>query len=167
MSNLTLSRSTVIRGKLEGLYGAEVAPGASDAALEVTGLSYKRLEGSRGSQEAADPYFGSAGELPGLHYSSLGFMSILKDVAVPGEKPSIDALLQACGFAAVITGGQDVTYNPIQKNIKSMTFWAHLNGHLHKMTGARGSLKLSGEIGGQVKAEFNYQALIKEVPQMR
>lgn len=164
MSNITLSRSTVIRGKLEGQYGVEVAPGTNDAALDVFGLSYKRLEGSRQTNEVADVYMGNPGELPSKHYSSLGFSTYLKKVATPGDKPTIDPLLQACGLAAVLTGGQDVTYNPIQKNIKSMTFWAYLNGHLHKMTGARGSLKISGEMGAQAKAEFSYQALIKGGP---
>ena len=164
MSDIQFSRSTVIRGKLESAYGVETPPGANDAAFEVSNLSYKRLDGSRPARESVDPYFGHPGELPGRHYSSLGFSTYVRKVGTPGDKPDIDPLLQACGLAAVITGGQDVTYNPVQKALKSMTFWAHLNGHLHKVVGARGSLQLSGELGGQLRAQFSFQGLPKGSP---
>ncbi len=164
MTDILLSRATVLRGKLEPSYAGDVSPTLADDVFEVSNVSFKRREGSRPGRESADPYFGHKGELPAVQYQTLGFAVDVAPSSQPGSAPAIDPILQSCGFAAVVNSGSDVTYNPIQKQIKSMAWWLHLSGHLHKMIGCRGSLSLSGEMGGMVKAEVNYQGLIGPDP---
>ena len=159
-AEIKLTSETAMRFKLETNYAQDSAPTVADNIVRIlTGLTYTRLAGSRPTDERSDPYFGARGELRGAHYSEIGFSTYIDAVASAGSPPSIDALLQACGLAPVVTAGDNVTYNPVQRGNKSATAWIDLAGELHKSVGARGSVKFSGKVGEPVKCDWTFQAL--------
>ena len=164
MSEILLSRATVLRGTLEPSYAGAVTPSTTDDVFEVSNVSFARREGSRPARDSADPYFGHPGELPTAEHQTLGFSTRVAPPAAPGDVPTIDPILQSCGFAAVVDPDNGVTYNPIQQSPKSAAWWLHLSGHLHKIVGARGSITLSGQIGSHITAEVAYMGLIGPDP---
>lgn len=49
-----------------------------------------------------------------------------------------------------------IQYMPISASFESLTLYMYFDGLLHKMTGARGTFKVSGEAGNYAKAEFTF-----------
>lgn len=164
-TNIRLSSETALRMKLETLYGQDSSPSTTDNLIKVlSGLTFKRLEGSRASDNRVDPHFGARGEMKGSHYAGLNFSTYVDGVDSGGDVPSIGTLLQSCGFNQVVSAGNNVTYNPVQKGHKSATAWLDLAGELHKLVGGRGSVKFSGQAGNPLQADWAFQALLGANP---
>lgn len=162
MSEILRSKSTYIRGSLEATYKG--GDSANDVAIAVSNVAFNRSEGTRRTSDDMDGYFGHKGELPGSYYSTLSFSTKLSTEKV-NNKPLIDAILQACGFAVVVDVPNDkATYNPIQEALKSMRFNLHLSGHRHEVVGSRGTLTIAGEMDGNTTISANMQGFRGTAP---
>ena len=159
-AEIRLTSETAMRLKLETTYATDAVPTVADNLVRVlSGMTYNRLAGTRPTDERADPHFGARGELKGSHYAEIGFATYIDAVASAGAAPNIGPLLEACGMLPVVTQGDNVTYNPVQRGHKSATIWTDMAGELHKNVGARGGVKFSGTTGEPMKADWSFQAL--------
>lgn len=49
-----------------------------------------------------------------------------------------------------------IQYLPVSSGFESLTLYMYFDGVLHKLTGGRGTFRVSGEAGGYAKAEFTF-----------
>ena len=73
--------------------------------------------------------------------------------------PRLGALLKACAFAETVSVGSSVTYNPVSSPTSSITVYLYLDGMLHKLTGAVGTVKLSLEAGKTGVLDFSFKGI--------
>lgn len=142
------TRRQLILAKIEASYGTDATPvGATDAVL----LANPDLPDYKLNQEYVErslllPYHGAKGQIPTKKYATLSLMQELAGFGTAGPAvptPGYGALLRACGLAETIAAGVDVQYDPISTAHESATIVWNADGLNHKITGARGSMKLS------------------------
>ena len=88
----------------------------------------------------------------GLMEQSVTFKTELKGAGVIGtgaSVPEFDPLLHACGFASAAITGTSIVYNPVSKeaSMGSAALKIYKDGNLHKLVGARGTVKVNLEAG--------------------
>ena len=59
-------------------------------------------------------------------------------------------------MAETIVASTSVAYDPVSSAQKSVTFYIYEEGTLIKVTGARGTFNLIGEVGGRLMASFTF-----------
>ena len=140
-------RNAAILAKLESTYGADAVPvGASDALL-VSNMSIEQLNASNVSRDLVRPYFGSSEQLVGTSNITVSFDIELVGSGTAGAAPAWGKLLQACAMTETVFAGSRVEYLPNTDGTttKSLTIYYHLDGVLHTLLGARGTV--SGKMG--------------------
>jgi len=152
----------LVLAKIETTYDTDSAPtGAADAML-ARGFSLTPLEGTNATREHVRSQLGGFEDTPltGLN-ASVEFDIDLTGAGAAGSLPPYHALMRACGFAATITAGVSVAYNPVSSAFESLTLHCFRDGVLHAITGCRGewSYKLSalGEALLHFKLMGNYK----------
>jgi len=148
----------VLLAKIETAYGVDAAPtGAADALL-ARNFSLTPLEGSTVTRTHIAASMGGYEDLPmaGLN-ATVTFDIDLTGAGAAGSTPAYHALLRGCGFAATITPGVSVTYNPVSATFESLTLYCYRDGVLHAITGARGEWSL--KIGSKGEPLINFKML--------
>jgi len=88
--------------------------------------------------------------VPGARSASIEFDIELKGSGTAGTAPEWAPALLGCGFAETVDAGVSVTYLPASSSIGSYTLALYEDGMIHKIWGARGTVKLvlkNGEPG--------------------
>jgi hypothetical protein len=175
------TKKGLLLAKIESVYGTDPTPVATANTIAVTGSevnwspNFERL-----SRMILD---GSTSKVTGYNVQptvTLNFTCELRGNYTDGSTDSdissgasaqaieINPLLLACDLAATYTaettnGAHDgyVTYKPTTPDNEgsSVTFYFYHAGKLHKVTGAKGSVKLTFEAGKIARAEFTFQGL--------
>ena len=107
-----------------------------------------------------DPFRDTLSQLPALatmRSAKFPFQVELAGSGTAGTAPFWGKLLKACGFAETITPGTSVVYAPASTAIPSMTLAAYMDGVIFKTWGARGNLKISGQIDKPIVMPLEYQ----------
>lgn len=81
-------------------------------------------------------------------------------------KPLISPYLRACGFAETVDvtpGAEKITYDPASSGAPSLTMGFYDDGLIYKYKGCRGHVKFSGQTGGIVMAEFEFQGVLDSI----
>lgn len=155
-----LVRREVILAKIESVYNTDPTPVANTDAILVEEPNWAH-EGARMVERPARRQ--TMGMLQQVYGGSLKQVSFAVELKGPGtaysasNRPEIDPLLRACGFAATVdaTGGSEtVTYDPASSSHESVTIYYYQDGTVHKLTGCRGNVAFALEAGGVVKANF-------------
>jgi Phage tail tube protein len=81
--------------------------------------------------------------VPGLRMATIEFDIELKGSGTAGTAPEYGPLLKACGFGETVVAGTSVAYDPASASIPSLTMALYEDGVIHKIWGARGTVKLS------------------------
>jgi hypothetical protein len=175
------TKKGLLLAKIEGTYAVDPTPTALLNVIAVTSgevnwsPNFERL-----SRQILD---GSTSKVTGYNAQptvSLNFVCEVRGNRTTGatdtditsgdvaQAVEINPLLLACDLAATYTaegsnGARDgyVTYKPTTPDNEgsSVTFYFYHAGRLHKVTGAKGSVKLTFEAGKIAKAEFTFQGL--------
>jgi hypothetical protein len=100
----------------------------------------------------------------GKRWTEISFKVEIKGGGSVGVAGKLGDLLEACGFAEVASVGSSVIYAPASGTMKSMTVYVYDiqdtgSAKLHKITGARGNVKISLEAGGIAAMEFSYKGI--------
>lgn len=82
---------------------------------------------------------------------------------VAGTVPKYGPLLLGCGFAQVVAAGVSVTYTPVSASFGSLSMYFHLDGVLHRFTGARGSVAFRGNNRSPAMWVFRFLGLFQPV----
>lgn len=155
------SAKTVVFAKIESGYGTDAFNGTPAAeTVIVTSEPKFELQGKTISSEMVKPFFGKeAGKNIGEGLK-LSFSTELKSSGIAGTAPRIGSLLQACNFTESVEAAK-VTYKPNSKmaDSTSVTLYFYIDGILHKVTGARGTAKLSCKANEIAKIDFDFTGL--------
>lgn len=151
----------VILAKLESTYGTDPTPVASTDALLVYDLDVK-VSGKRLERRFLKPSYGNADYINSGESIDVTFKidctGVLTDSNAP---PPVGKLLEACNMTETISEGVRATYavNSLQDTAKSLTFYYYLDGLLHKVSGARGNMKIDLVPGELAMFEFSFKGL--------
>ena len=154
-----LTRRTVILAKREATYGTDPAMTGSDGIVawdvDLT------IDGEVLKRDVMRDTLSPLSHVIGLRESSLTFKTELKGAGISGTDtnlPQVDDLITACGFGTAVKSGTSQTYSLVsdEASISSVALKVYKDGNLHKLTGARGTVKFNLMAGkfGEMEWEF-------------
>ena len=76
-----------------------------------------------------------------------------------GTAPRYGSALKACGLSETVASGTSVTYEPISANFSSVTIHYNVDGVRHIVTGCRGNVALSAEVGAIPTLDFTFTGI--------
>ena len=153
-----LTRRTVVAAKTEATYGTDPAMTGSNALLawdvnlDIKGEILERLY-LRDSLTNLSPVIG-------MKEVELSFKSELA-----GSGGMLAPLISACGFGTGVISGTALAFalQSTELNMPSVSLYVYKDGNRHKVTGARGNMKLILEAGKYGIAEFTFKGLYNPV----
>jgi hypothetical protein len=155
MSALVHQR-TQIAAKLEAVEGTAETLAAADAFLAFPqGEPDPKID-----PYERNPYRETLSPLPsvlGKRSGKFPFMTELAGSGIAGTAPFWGKLAKGCGMAETVVPVTSVAYDPASSAIPSMTLAAYMDGTIHKIWGARGSLKLNLEVGKPGLLNWDFQ----------
>jgi len=144
-----LTRKQAILVKQEAVYGTDVVPTGAANYHQVTNLSVTPLQAQTVERNLIRPYLGNYETL--LYSKSV---QVTFDIEISGsgsaaQEVKYGDLLRACGFATASAGNPvtSYTFTPISASFTSVTIYAYVDGAIHRITGARGTVDLNFTVG--------------------
>ncbi|WP_439685104.1 Phage tail protein [Cupriavidus oxalaticus] len=137
---MKVMRKALILAKLEVTYGTDAVPTAAANAILVRNMSVQPVTGEFVPRDVIRPYLGGDEQLPAAIYATANFEVELAGSGTAGTAPKFNGLLRACGLSETVTASTDVKYAPTSSAYESTTIYYYLDGLLHKLTGARGTV---------------------------
>lgn len=149
-------RKMAILAKIETTRGVDALPTGAANAILVSAVTLTPIEGDVVQRDNIKPYFGSAGSTLVTVYSKVAFSVEIAGVGVAGTLPGYSSLLRGCGISATVLADTSVTYAPVSDNAESLTIYGNVDGVLHKMTDAHGTVKAAVDAKGIPKWQFEF-----------
>ena len=159
-----LVRKTAILAKAETVYGTDPVPTGAANALLVSGEpNVSPMDMKVVDRDVMRPFFGNSEKLPTGIFSKVDFSCEMAGAGTAGTVPAWGVLLRACAFAETISAGVSVAYAPVTDSLESATIYFNRAGVLHKLTGARGTVKFGFTVDGIPKFDFSFTGLFNTV----
>lgn len=152
-------RNSVLLAKIESAYGTDAAPTGAANAMLISQPRLTPLQANNVDRDVIRPYFGGSEQLVGTRYSQAEFTVELAGSAAAGTAPAWGPLLRACAFAETVTASTRVDYTPITNSQESVTMYWYDDGVLHKLTGARGTVRINMQSGERPELQFTFQGI--------
>lgn len=137
-----LTRKRAILAKIESVYGTDPTPTGSANAILVKNLDVVPLAADVVSRDLIRAYLGEFDQLVANKHVEVNFEVEIAGSGAAGTAPAYGPLLRACGMSETVDAGVDVVYAPISATFESVTIYHNIDGILHKVTGARGTVQL-------------------------
>lgn len=153
-----LSRKRLILAKIESTYATDSTPDGTFAIL-VRNLEITPLESETVSRDLIRPYLGASDQLLAQTRVSITFEVEMAGSGAAGTAPAYGPLLKACGLSETIVTSTSVTYAPVSSAFSSASIYMNNDGILHKITGARGTFTLNGEVGQIPTISFTFTGI--------
>lgn len=148
--------------KKETTYGTDAVPVAADVIL-VKEVKFEVVTNPL-DRDILDASLSRFDHVLGLTYAKLNFKTELKGSGTAGTAPEWGPLIQACSFTETIVPIISVTYIPNSDvNPASCTIYFNADGMRHRMTGCRGTFKLSAKANNYAEMEFEIWGLFNSV----
>jgi len=157
------TRKRALLAKIESSYGTDPTPSGSANAILVRNLSITPQSANLADRELVRPYLGHSEQIPVDVHAVVEFECELAGSGAAGTAPAWGPLVRACGFAETINAGTSVVYDPVSASFESVTCYFHVDGVLHKLTGARGTVSLALEHGALPVLRFAMTGLYQTV----
>ncbi|MFC7515096.1 phage tail tube protein [Herbaspirillum sp. GCM10030257] len=154
-----LMRNMLVVIKPETVYGTDAGPTAAANAILCRGITPQPLVGEFVERSLVRPFLGNSGSINVANHSEIELEVEIASSGTPGDAPKWGPLLRACAFSETIVADESVTYAPITAGQESATIWAYVDGILHKLTGARGSVALALSAKGIPAFKFKFVGL--------
>lgn len=140
----------------ETVAGTEEVPTAAANAILCRALAPEPITAEQVQRNLIRPYKGNSGSLTVGEHRKLTCEVELAGSGTAGTAPAWGLLLEACGFSATVTAGQDVVYEPVSEGEPTLTLYGYLDGTLYKIVGAKGtvSFELNAKAIPVMKLEF-------------
>lgn len=148
-----LQRKRVLLAKIETTYGTDAAPTGTANSILVREMTLTPIEVNYVGRDVVRPYLGTSEQIPVETMARLEFEVEIAGAGAAGSVPKYGPLLRACGLAETVNAGVSVVYAPVSAAFESVTIWFNVDGVLHKLLGARGSV--------------SFQLNAKQLPVMR
>ena len=152
-----LLRKRLIVIETESTYGTDPTPTGADAVL-VRDLSITPQSSDVVSRDLIRPYLGASQQLLANTRVECTFSVELAGSGTAGTAPQYGKALKACGLAETIVANTSVTYDPVSTGFESVTIHYNIDGVRHKMTGCRGSVAISANVGEIPTPDFSFTA---------
>ena len=154
-----LSRKRTILVKTEVTYGTDPTPTGAANAILVKNLNVTPLDAENVSRDLVRPYLGASEQLIASKHVACDFEIEMAGSGAAGTAPAYAPLLLACGMSETVVATTSVTYAPVSTNFKSVTIYYNVDGVLHKITGARGSVEMTIEAGQIPVFKFTFTGI--------
>ncbi len=154
-----LTRKTVVLAKIEAAYGVDPVPAAAADAIAVRDLKI----GPAGETVERNVLRGTLSPvrfLRGAKSIEVSFKTEMKGTGARGALPAWGwegVLLRACGMSETVTEGLDILYAPVSADFGSCTLYVYRDRLFHKVTGCRGSFRISAEVGRPCLVEWKFK----------
>lgn len=135
-----LTRNTAALAKIETTYGVDSVPDGTANAILLRNVTPTPQESDLVNRDVIRPYLGNSEQLAAAIHSTIDFEVEIAGSGTPGQAPSYGPLLRACGFQETVNPGVSVVYAPISTGFESLSMRMHLDGVLHALLGARGTV---------------------------
>lgn len=159
-----LYRKRIVLAKIETTYGTDPTPTGAANAILVRNLDITPLDIEYASRDLVRSFLGNYDSLVGAQNVKASFEVEFAGAGTAGTVPAYGPLLRACGLSETISAGVSVTYAPVSASFESVTIYVNVDGVLHKLTGARGtvSIELNAKAIPVYKFEFTgiYNAVV-------
>jgi len=145
--------------KVEATAGVDAAPvAATDCVLFVNDFDATPIDPTFAQRKIQFPYFGGSQDLLAVSCSRIKFTVELCTSGVAGTSAPWGALLQCAGFSLStgLTTPSRVENWPVSQYLKTGTFYFYDDGHLTKLTGAMGSVKIKALHKENPALEFEF-----------
>jgi hypothetical protein len=150
-------RNTVLLAKSETTYGTDSSPTGSANAILVSDVSINPLNANNVSRDLVRGYFGGSDQLVGTYNVEVTFTVEAAGSGTATTPPAWGPLMLACGFTQTVqTASVDYTPTSTFGTNSSVTIYYYLDGHLHKVTGARGTFALNLQTGERPVFRFRF-----------
>ena len=153
-----LTRKRVILIEAESSYGTDPTPAATDVVL-VTDLSVTPQSSDVVNRDVVRPYLGASQQLLANTKVECTFSVEFAGSGSAGVAPRYGSALKACGLSETVASGTSVTYEPISANFSSITIHYNVDGVRHIVTGCRGNVALSAEVGAIPTLDFTFTGI--------
>jgi len=137
-----LTRRRTILVEPESTYGTDPTPTGSANAILVRNMSITPLNAEVVSRDLVRPYLGNSEQIIASKYVTIEFEVEMQGSGTAGTAPAWGPLLVACGMLET-DGASDVVYTPKSSAFGSATIYFNVDGVLHKITGARGTVEFN------------------------
>lgn len=144
---MKLQHRRVVLAATETTYNTDATPTAAANSILVEKLSYKPAGLKMAKRSSIKATLGTLQQIYAGMLLEVSMDVELKGSGTAGTAPEMDPLLLACGMASTVTASTSVVYNPASSNQKSATIYIYEDGSLYKLTGCRGTWKLTGKVG--------------------
>ena len=153
-----LTRKRVILIEAESSYGTDPTPAATDVVL-VTDLSITPQSSDVVNRDVVRPFLGSSQQLLANTRVECTFSVEFAVVEQPEQHLGTEVRLRPCGLSETVASGTSVTYEPISANFSSVTIHYNVDGVRHIVTGCRGNVALSAEVGAIPTLDFTFTGI--------
>jgi hypothetical protein len=133
-------RSKAVLAKIETNYGVDAVPTGAANAILLRNVTINPMDNEVENRELVQAYWGLSEELPVGTKVSLDFEVEMAGSGAAGTAPAYGPLLRACAFSETVSAGVNVVYAPVSGGVESLSMYFNLDGKLHKILGARGTL---------------------------
>jgi hypothetical protein len=151
-------RKKTLLAKIEATYGTDSAPSGAANAIQTKDLEISPLEGEALTRALDKEMLGADPATIVGQLVNVKFKVELAGSGTAGSPPAWGPLVIACGHSQTISAGVSVTYAPID-DAASITIWMKHDKVLHKITGARGKLRIAGGMRQYGYLEFEFIGL--------
>jgi hypothetical protein len=158
-----LSRKRVILAKTEVSYGVDPTPSGAANAILVSDLSITPIQAQSVSRNLVRPYLGSSQELVASKNVQVTCTVEVAGSGAAGTAPQYGPLLKACGMSETISASTSVTYAPVSSSFSSITIVYNVDGVLHKVTGARGTVSFDFNVNNYPVMNFTFTGIYNAV----
>lgn len=157
-------RKKYVLAKIEGTYGTDPTPTGAEAIL-TKNCEIQQLQGNRVSRELDRSTLGNDSEIATGRYAMVSFDVEIAGAGTAGDAPGYGPLLRACGFSETLTPATDAVYAPVSDSFESVTLYYFIDGELHKLTGARGSVSFNLSRDAIPMMSFSFTGLFNDPTQ--
>lgn len=133
-------RNGLLLAKVQVSAGVDAAPAAATNAILMRNITATPLVMEYTDRQLVRPFMGNSGQVPVAEHQQLEFEVELAGSGTAGTAPAWGPLLRGCGFAETLSAGVSAAYNPISTGFEMLTLHYNLDGVLHKMIDARGTV---------------------------
>lgn len=136
-------RKMATLAKIEATYGVDAVPTGALNAIQMNDVTVEPMAGEEVSRDLYLPWLGNQGvELVGSYGKIEGSVE-LAGSGTAGTAPAYGPLLRACALSETIVALTSVDYQPVSAGFEAATLYFNLDGVLHVLLGARGSVSLT------------------------
>lgn len=151
-----LNRKRTILAKIESVYGTDSTPTGAANAILVKNLNINPIAADVVGRELIRSYLGESQQYIANKHVEVDFEVEIAGSGAAGTAPAYGPLLRACALSETVNASVSVVYAPISASFESIVMYYNVDGILHKITGARGTVSLNIEAGQLPTYKFKF-----------